>query len=644
MKVVHGRRLDSSNSFMNAVLPSNSTFFAFDGANSDLARQLYLRAKVAGDAATPFSNFSIPSAVEYRLKQLRLDWSRLLGIAQRALLWDSGFAVSPTNEAVQIWPLHDVSLVELRYVGCQEHACIQPDSTPSYTSQLCTGDQILKAARCVVQDFSDTSDAHTSIWVTRGKSDAIPTPRVRKHAWTSHFDNNSYGVFAVHMIDQIYEPAWNECARADQNGGFGSLVLPCRTTANISLEIKTGMQQVQGSPWVSRWLAEDFGTTSGATNDSKLVSPAAVAAGICVLVGVVGLALFVNKKQYKKNDREAVVPTPKVHNGSSNAGPNNDTTSPEQLTDVPTEDTDTERVIESCPRVNTPARQMESECASDSNVVVETLFNSVSLIGRRIPYDSLTFERSLSTRGAREVWLGTYRGQQVVIKKLLETDSPTSNDPDQFVKEIELSASLTHPNIVSVFGVAWNNSNSLVMVVEYYPTGNLQAYLAKNTASLLAKDVLRIAIGIGLAVEYLHSRSPPLLHRGIRSRNVLLTKTLKAKLVGFGLSRSPQEHLEAGATKTEVVEGKRYSEQADIYSFGAVLSALDRGMAINEAPTTGEKNRFQIWANAMSRILRPSFSDECRQRIRQISAACCQIDPVQRPTAPQVVKMLKGIV
>lgn len=153
--------------YMDTDLPPEMSTYAWDGTNSDVARQLYYRAK-AGDAATPFSNFSIPSAVEYRLKQLRLDWSRLLGIAQRALLWDSGFAVSPTNEAVQIWPLHDVSLVELRYVGCQEHACIQPDSTPSYTSQLCTGDQILKAARCVVQDFSDTSDAHTSIWVTRG--------------------------------------------------------------------------------------------------------------------------------------------------------------------------------------------------------------------------------------------------------------------------------------------------------------------------------------------------------------------------------------------------------------------------------------------------------------------------------------------
>ncbi|OWZ24130.1 Protein kinase [Phytophthora megakarya] len=293
-----------------------------------------------------------------------------------------------------------------------------------------------------------------------------------------------------------------------------------------------------------------------------------------------------------------------------------------------------------------------SELSSDSNQTMKILLGSKYLQGKRIPYDNLVFVRALSKGASGEVWLGKYQGQQVAVKRLLRTNTHHADEVEEFANEIELSASLVHPNIVSVIGVAWNTLDNLVMVLEFFPTGDLQSYLKKN-ADLMswAKDKVHIAAGIGRAMEYLHSRTPPLIHRDLKSKNVLLTADLEPKLIDFGVSRGLADNtMTAGVgtpywTAPEILQGGRYSEQADIYSFGVILSELDTGKFPyhDVLRPDGKKPRpFQIMEDVMAGTLRPSFSEECPTRIRRISAACCKHDPIQRPTAAQVVKMLNG--
>ncbi|KAE8895624.1 hypothetical protein PF005_g17526 [Phytophthora fragariae] len=234
------RRLASSAPFEDVKLPSNDSYFAFDGTNSDLARQLFFRAK-AGDSAAQFKNFSIPSAVQDRLNKLELDWSKLPGIAQRALLWDLGFGITKDNSPVQIWTLNGHSMADLavplpqfQAAGCTEKVCEQPGNTTSFSNLWCGGAQMLKVARCVVEDFADDDEIHAAMWVTGGNPAEVPTLRVRKHEWKDKRDGNSYVVFAVHTLELADEPSWNSCALATQNDGYGSLVLPCYTTGNIT--------------------------------------------------------------------------------------------------------------------------------------------------------------------------------------------------------------------------------------------------------------------------------------------------------------------------------------------------------------------------------------------------------------------------
>lgn len=155
-----------------------------------------------------------------------------------------------------------------------------------------------------------------------------------------------------------------------------------------------------------------------------------------------------------------------------------------------------------------------------------------------------------------------------------------------------------------------------------------------------ACDKIHMAVGIAKAIQYLHSRE--VIHRDLKARNVLLTKRLQPKLIDFGASRliSPFD-MSAGVgtpfwTAPEVLESTEYTEKADIYSFGVLLTELDTC----EAPfhsvvgANGEKMKpFLILKQVVDGLLRPSLTDGCPQRIRKAADACFQHDPKLRPSA-----------
>ncbi|KAG1697960.1 hypothetical protein DVH05_015444 [Phytophthora capsici] len=647
------------------ALPTNDTYFAFDGTNSDLARQLYLRAK-AGDSAPKLDNLVLPDALDERLDSLKLQWDELPGIAQRALLWDSGFVLTINNKVVQVWPLDGYSMSELAVplpqfnaVNCTEMNCTHPefDSIKSFSNLYCNGDEMRQAARCVVEDFDDDGAFHLAMWMTGGNPKVVPIPLVRKHSWVDNGSNISYEVAAVHTVESEQEATYGECPTAKKNGGYGSLVLPCYLQSDISEKegIKNAMIKVQGSPWVSRWLKDYSSSKSaGDTFNSGGFKVALVApiAGVLLVIGLLALVVLVKRKRRNIEadalensliDLETRCLQDKPHDSDFNL----DTSVAPTLDDtLSVSHRGVDKTIKFL-----PSSSSASDFDSGSNSTLQILLRSDFLVGKRIPFDSLEFKRSLSKGACGEVWLAEFQGQRVAVKRLLQAKTHRADEVEEFAQEIELSASLIHPNIVTFVGVAWNSLNNLVMVLEFFPTGDLQTFLAKKEDLLSwSRDKIRIALGVGRALEYLHSRSPPLIHRDLKSKNILLTDQLEAKLIDFGVSRIRQEHpMTAGVgtpywTAPEILEGKRYTEQADLYSFGVVLSELDTGkLPYHDALTSeGKKLKpFQILADVMAGMLRPSFSEGCPSKIRRIGVACCQHDQSRRPTAAQVVAMLQ---
>ncbi|KAG6583107.1 TKL/DRK protein kinase [Phytophthora cinnamomi] len=295
-----------------------------------------------------------------------------------------------------------------------------------------------------------------------------------------------------------------------------------------------------------------------------------------------------------------------------------------------------------------PPRHDEANCCDD---ILHRLLQSPRLAGKRIPFQRLRFRATLSSGASGEVWLALYRGQQVAVKQLLQTHEHSAKDVRAFAEEIALTASLSHPHVVAFVGVAWGSVDSLAMVMEYCPMGDLRRFL-KESGRLLSwtRDKLRMAVGVAHALRYIHGREPPIIHRDLKSMNILLTETLETRVVDFGVSRACEGGAMSAGVGTpywiapEVLEGRRYSQQADIYSFGVVLAELDtcRTPFADVVTAQGEKPKpLQILRWVLDGRLAPTFSEDCPRWIRSVGRQCLQRDPELRPTAAELTQMLR---
>ncbi|KAF0683436.1 Aste57867_24561 [Aphanomyces stellatus] len=269
------------------------------------------------------------------------------------------------------------------------------------------------------------------------------------------------------------------------------------------------------------------------------------------------------------------------------------------------------------------------------------------LLPYRIQHSEVLLVRAVSRGAYGVVWLGQYHGQPVAVKRMIEGD-------DQgvlFSKEIQTMGRLKAPNIVEFIGATWTSNNDLSAVTEFMDGGDVRTLLENQSVRLSwENEKIKMAIDIARALAYMHGLSPKLIHRDLKSKNVLLTSKMVAKLSDFGLSRnrSYEETLTAGVgtvrwTAPEVMLGDIYSEISDVYSFGVVLSELDT----REIPFEDQKSSkgggdidMAIVVKVARGELRPSFSPDCPPSIQHVAKACLQFDPALRPSSARVVDML----
>ncbi|KAG1697948.1 hypothetical protein DVH05_015432 [Phytophthora capsici] len=615
---------------MSATLRTQSSSFEFDGTNSDIARQLYVRHK-AGESGDQVALNTVPTAITSRLDQL-VAFNDLPGLVQRAVLWDSGFGLSPANEAVQMWTMDDYTMADIAVpkddvsgAGCTFTNCSQPDNETAYYTSVCSGDQMLSVSRCVVDAFEDPGAAAFLgvMWAQGGDPDMAPQIRLREHSWTDPVSTASYSLYSVHTATASQDATYNQCPA---NDGYAALAVPCFRRDKLTDDEMAAFNTPNGSAWVTTWLQEEFATESSGF-DLFLLIPIVLSVTVVVLLG------FFWYRRRKKTVNPNKAPAAWVLGDGA-----------------PYWEEQQEVVASHFATLESPGSGTYE--SAGSNTTLQILLDSHYLQGKRIPYETLKFDTALSKGASGEVWACTFNGRKVAVKRLLQSKSQKADKVQTFAEEIELTASLSHPHIVTFVGVAWNCLNNLVMVLEYVPMGNLQDYLLKN-ADLLswARDKIYMAVGIAQALDYLHGHGSPLIHRDLKSTNILLTRRLEPKLIDFGISRGAVDlTMTAGVgtpywTAPEVLEGKRYTEQADIYSFGVVLTELDTGrIPYYDALKAGEDKLtpVQILQSVVSGELQPSFSEDCPPRIKRIGSACLAFDPMSRPSARQLVLDLEG--
>lgn len=639
--------------------------FVWNGTSSDLAQQFY-RLHESGETADKYdyTTSDVPALVQQRLAALELEFQDLPGLLQRALIWDTGYTFNENNEFTRVYTEDGVSMAEIAVsveeyasAGCLTTNCTDPSGVPTLRSKTCSGSMMLSVSHCASQIVTP-HDGHTSMWATGGDPNAVPEMNMIRHEWDDQvYNNNHYIVYAIHTISNDVEPAWNTCMASGQ---YSSIIIPCYGYSADTAKAYGWKAPAYGA-LTNAWLAR-YKQESASVFHLLYLLP--ILAGTAIIAAGVFAYFRWQRRQSMSKDVFNLSSTPR--------------TPPQDRDGLP--ETHMKRTCRAAASSDLYQQQAGSGIiygsnSSSSASIMRALTADPLLRERRVPMDSLVLEREVAKGAFGEVWLCSLDGRVVAVKRLLRTRKHTFDDIQAFMDEIQLTASLDHPNVLTFIGVAWNTLENLSMVMEYLPNGDLQTYLRKHRDAspplTWATDKCSLALGIARALAYMHSRQPKLIHRDVKAKNVLLTLEYDAKLIDFGVSRPYGDNcMTVGVgtpfwTAPEVLDGSVYSEMSDIYSFGVVMAELDtcaapyddaRGLGPRKpdrqsstATTTSHTSTgtvlqpFHILKLVMAGCLKPNFSASCPPAVREIAEQCLRRDPDTRPSAQSVVRMLEAL-
>ncbi|KAE9353575.1 hypothetical protein PR003_g3791 [Phytophthora rubi] len=286
------------------------------------------------------------------------------------------------------------------------------------------------------------------------------------------------------------------------------------------------------------------------------------------------------------------------------------------------------------------------------------MWEDETITAMRIPLEKITRGKLLNRGGYGMVYHGSYRGDPVAIKTLLPEQRKTLRQINAFLSEIKMMAAMDHPRIVRLIGVAWDSLADLCCLSEYMEGGDLRSFLnyveyQEHRPHGFDYEKSRIALHVAHSLTYLHTLDPQVLHRDLKSKNILLTENREAKITDFGVSRESSDCTMTAGVGTslwmapEVMMGERYGSSADIFSFGVVLSELDSHM-LPYAETKETDSGRLIPDTALLQLvsvglLRIEFSSHAPQALIELAHACVDLDPEARPTAGEVLYKLQLI-
>jgi alpha-tubulin suppressor-like RCC1 family protein len=271
--------------------------------------------------------------------------------------------------------------------------------------------------------------------------------------------------------------------------------------------------------------------------------------------------------------------------------------------------------------------------------------NPLVLFDEEIKYEDLQlFHNSDIGKGTfGEVKRGYWRKTLVAIKFLKKSLENEEENIKSFVEELNLLKRLRHPNILLYIGAS-TTGPYYFLVTEFCENGNLFDFLHVKKSPLNSSERMRIALEIAKGVNYLHSFNPPILHRDLKSLNILLDKNLKVKIADFGWARLRDIHMtkQRGTFQwmaPEVIKKSSYSEKADVFSFAIILWEL-----WVQEPPYNNIDRIEVAKKvATDKNYRPKKSSEIPVEIKNLMVACWDFDPDKRPDFETVIDYLENL-
>uniref|UniRef100_A0A803R0J4 non-specific serine/threonine protein kinase n=1 Tax=Cannabis sativa TaxID=3483 RepID=A0A803R0J4_CANSA len=289
------------------------------------------------------------------------------------------------------------------------------------------------------------------------------------------------------------------------------------------------------------------------------------------------------------------------------------------------------------------------------------LFSYEELVEATNNFDS---SKELGDGGFGTVYYGKlHDGREVAVKRLYESNC---RRVEQFMNEVTILASLRHPNLVSLFGCTSRHSHGLLLVYEYIQNGTVADHLHGQRAkpgALAWPMRLKIAIETACALAYLHASD--IVHRDVKTTNILLDSSFSVKVADFGLSRLFPTHVTHVSTAPQGTPGYvdpeyhqcyQLTSKSDVYSFGVVLMELVSSMpAVDIARHRHDINLSTMAINRIQNHTLHEIVDPCLKfdtdiRVKQtitgvaeLAFQCLQNEKDLRPSMVDVLEELKAI-
>ncbi|KAG1334749.1 putative LEAF RUST 10 DISEASE-RESISTANCE LOCUS RECEPTOR-LIKE PROTEIN KINASE-like 1.1 [Cocos nucifera] len=274
--------------------------------------------------------------------------------------------------------------------------------------------------------------------------------------------------------------------------------------------------------------------------------------------------------------------------------------------------------------------------------------------------------KELGDGGFGTVYKGKLRdGRVVAVKRLYEHNYKRE---EQFMNEVEILSRLHHQNLVSLYGCTSRHSRELLLVYEYVPNGTVADHLHGPRAqegALTWPIRLNIAIETADALGYLHAVEPQIIHRDVKTNNILLDNSFHVKVADFGLSRlfpldathvSTAPQGTPGYVDPEYHQCYQLTDKSDVYSFGVVLAELISSKpAVDTNRTRHDINLANMTTRKvqncqLDQLVDPSLGYQTDWEMKtmitlvaELAFRCLQLERDMRPSIKEVLEVLREI-